>query len=507
MANIDPVAQTFFVDTQKYPKGMFVDSIDLCFKKKDTVTYLPFTLQLRPTVNGYPHSTTIYPFGEVVKQSLEINTVSGTDGDVPTFNDNTKYTRFKFAAPVYLQPGEHAIVLYTNSDSYSVYIAELGKTRLDGSDRLISEQPYAGAFFKSQNGSTYTPYQELDLMFRLNRCKFTTGTTVLQLDSSAAEANTVYDLRKITTQELVFKDTDILYFDKATSNTTGAFDADFADATVGENYYLNERKVLTANNGAYVLKTEFITSDDTVSPVIDIERVSIVAIENVIDNAEIHPGDIVITNPGSGFSGNASITITSSKGFGANAYAVANTTTGEIVDIKVDAPGLGYVDDITATVTGGGGTGATVRVANEIAARGGNAKARYITRRVVLQDGFDANVLRVYFSAYNPAQTNIEVYYKVLAAEDGDNFDDRPYVRMQCVQSGNETLPNTIKSKYVGDYREYLYLPFTQDCQYVGSNNATYDTFKAFAIKIVMTTSDPTFVPLIKDFRTLALAP
>jgi hypothetical protein len=51
MSNIDPVAQTFFVDAQKYPKGMFVDSIDLCFKKKDTITYLPFTLQLRPTVN------------------------------------------------------------------------------------------------------------------------------------------------------------------------------------------------------------------------------------------------------------------------------------------------------------------------------------------------------------------------------------------------------------------------------------------------------------------------
>ena len=99
-------------------------------------------------------------------------------------------------------------------------------------------------------------------MFRLNRCKFTTGTTVLQLNSKAATANTVYDLRKITTQELVFKDTDILYYDKATSNATGAFDADFADATVGENYYLDERKVLTANNGAYILKTEFVTSDD-----------------------------------------------------------------------------------------------------------------------------------------------------------------------------------------------------------------------------------------------------
>lgn len=507
MSNIDPVAQTFFVDAQKYPKGLFVDSVDLCFKKKDTITYLPFTVQLRPTVNGYPHATTIYPFGEVVKQSIDINTSTGVDGDVPSFNDTTKYTRFTFPAPVYLQPGEHSLVLFTNSDSYAVYIAELGKTRLDGSDRLISEQPYAGSFFKSQNGSTYTPFQELDLMFRLNRCKFTTGTTVLQLDNIAPTSNTVFDVRKITTQELLFKDTDIQYYEKETSNATGAFDAEFAEAIIGENYFEDERKVLTANNGAYILKAEFVTSDDTVSPVLDLERVSIVTIENVVDNAEIHPGDIVITNPGSGYSGNASITISGIKGSGANAYAVANTTTGEIVEIKVDAPGLGYVDGITATVSGGGGSGCTVRVANEIDARGGNCKARYITRRVVLQDGFDANMLRVYFSAYNPAQTNIEVYYKVLASEDGDNFDDRPYVRMQCVQSGNESLPNTIKSKITGEYLEYLYLPFTSDCSYVGSNNITYDTFKTFAIKIVMTTSDPTYVPLIRDFRTLALAP
>ena len=30
---IDPVAQTFFVDAATYPKGMFVHSVDLVFKK------------------------------------------------------------------------------------------------------------------------------------------------------------------------------------------------------------------------------------------------------------------------------------------------------------------------------------------------------------------------------------------------------------------------------------------------------------------------------------------
>jgi len=57
------------------------------------------------------------------------------------------------------------------------------------------------------------------------------------------------------------------------------------------------------------------------------------------------------------------------------------------------------------------------------------------------------------------------------------------------------------------EFLELEFGPTTANTQYtVGT--VTYDTFKTFAIKIVMTsaTGVTTKVPLIKDFRCIALA-
>jgi hypothetical protein len=169
-AFIDPVAQTFFVDAATYPKGMFVHSVDLVFKKKDVATYQPFSIQLRPVVNGYPHSALIHSgaaLGQVNLRPEKINTVTGVGSDIPDITNPNHYTRFKFPAPIFLVPGEHAIVMFTNSDNYELFVAEVGGTRIDGSDRRVDKQVFTGSFFKSQNGSTYTAYQDIDLMFRL----------------------------------------------------------------------------------------------------------------------------------------------------------------------------------------------------------------------------------------------------------------------------------------------------------------------------------------------------
>ena len=56
-----------------------------------------------------------------------------------------------------------------------MYTSRLGQTTLDGA-RLISQQPYLGSMFKSQNASTWTSEQNEDVKFRINRCKFTTNT-------------------------------------------------------------------------------------------------------------------------------------------------------------------------------------------------------------------------------------------------------------------------------------------------------------------------------------------
>ena len=93
----------------------------MCFKAKDGSTFLPITLQIRPTVNGFPHSNVILPFAEVTITPEKVNTTTS-----PNFTTQADYTRFTFGAPVFVDTGEYALVLQTNSDQYSVYVAEIG---------------------------------------------------------------------------------------------------------------------------------------------------------------------------------------------------------------------------------------------------------------------------------------------------------------------------------------------------------------------------------------------
>jgi hypothetical protein len=86
--------------------------------------------------------------------------------------------------------------MFTNSDDYEIFVAEIGGTRLDGSDRRVDKQVFTGSFFKSQNGSTYTAYQDIDLMFKLNVCDFTVGTTQITLDNVIPTSNIDYDVIK-----------------------------------------------------------------------------------------------------------------------------------------------------------------------------------------------------------------------------------------------------------------------------------------------------------------------
>lgn len=509
---INPVAQTFFVDAGIYPKGLFVESVDLIFSQKDTETYLPFTVQLRPTVNGYPHSYIIYPFSNVSRGAFTIKTVSGVAPNIPSLDNSDHYTRFTFTAPVFLSPGEHALVLYTYSDNYQVFISEIGGVRLDGSERRVDKQPYAGSFFKSSNGTTYTPYQDIDLVFRLNKCDFTLGSSALRALNIYPTANTEYDLFKVSSTDLIFKNTLITYTYKSTSNTTKTLSGEFEPIIINNDIYLDDREVFLNNaNGSFQINAILETADKDVSPVIDAERLNVIGIKYQINDCSFEVDDFTIVDGGSGYTSNVAITVTADQGSGAAIVGVANVISGKIESIVVTDGGSGYVGGVTATAAAppvpSGNTTAVIAVESETNSSGGPAHSRYITRRVVLQDGFDANMIRVYLTSYKPAEAEIEVYYKVLSGEDNTNFDNRPYVRMQRVQPGNENLADTRNSQTFDDFLEQLYIPTTEDTSYIGSNSITYGNFKTFAIKIVLRTSNPAYSPVIRDFRALALAP
>jgi hypothetical protein len=164
----DPLAQTFMVASKG---GAFITKVDVFFSTKDA--NIPVNLQIRESVNGYPGSG-ILPFSKVTLNPDKVN----------TSNDASVATTFTFESPVYVNDAtEYCVVLLSDSNNYRVWIAQLGEKNI-GTDRFISEQPYAGVLFKSQNASTWTANQEQDLKFTIYRAKFNTseGTVMFNND-------------------------------------------------------------------------------------------------------------------------------------------------------------------------------------------------------------------------------------------------------------------------------------------------------------------------------------
>ena len=171
----DPLAQTFMIDDAG---GVFLTSIDIFFSSKDA--NVPVTLQVRNTVNGYPGQS-ILPFSE---------TTLNPDA-VTTSTDGSAVTTFTFESPVYVQENtEYALVLMANTTDYNVYVARLGQTALD-SNRTISQQPYTGVFFKSQNGVTWTADQNEDIKFKIKRAEFENVTGTVTLTNKTLDTRTL----------------------------------------------------------------------------------------------------------------------------------------------------------------------------------------------------------------------------------------------------------------------------------------------------------------------------
>jgi hypothetical protein len=157
----DPLAQSFMPQATG---GEYVTKVDAFFAQKDDD--LPVTLQIREMQNGYP-TTKVLPFASKTLDPVDVN-VSDTAAVATTFS---------FDEPVYVKDGvEYCIVLFTDSNKYLAWISRMGETDVGG-NRMISEQPYLGVLFKSQNNTTWTAYDFEDLKFTLYRAKFDTSKT------------------------------------------------------------------------------------------------------------------------------------------------------------------------------------------------------------------------------------------------------------------------------------------------------------------------------------------
>jgi hypothetical protein len=498
--NRDPLAQTFFVDVEKYPYGLFLDSMDLFFRAKDDEN-IPVIVQIRPTINGAPSSDYWYPESVVVKYPSEINI-----SDNPSVSTTATATNFKFDFPVYLKPGLYAFVVLTDSNDYTIWGAEKGSTTTN--NEFVDKQPYVGTLYKSQNSMEYVPFMNEDLMFRLNRCVFSTSSATYAFENQATPSLYYVDKFKLMETSIIpSAGVTNLNYSIVTTPVTGSKETTYRPITPYVTYMMaeddiyavgNRRKKIGSKND-WTLKATISTINDAVSPIISEESLFLNVWENFLDNGEITSDDFTIIAPGSKYSNANLISVTSSTGSGANANVTVDAN-GNVVGIYVTSSGSGYLDDFTISYYTHPTTPATIVLNSEFDSSGGPCLARYITKPIKLADGYDAGDLRVFLSANKPGISEVSVYYKVLSDSDGTEFADRPYEKMVCIN------PTTTPSPDLTTYREYEYRPSATVNQvtYTGSNGVTYDSFKTFAIKIVLTSTDPAIPPSVRDLRIIA---
>lgn len=271
----DPLAQTFVVNRELYPNGIFLSSIDLFFARKpDNSTNIPVEVQIRPVVNGFPDAYKIYPGAIASLHPSQVNV-----SDAPSANNAQSATRFTFENPVYLEPGEHAIVVKSTTFEYEAYIAEVGQNMLNTTQK-VTQQPYIGTFFASSNASTWLPQPQFDMMMVLNKCEFPVNVNyTFVAKTQAADKEYRYETLNFSNAYQEFDVAKVSWGLNETNNVNGPYDPINANQDI--NY--TSTKILPSGSSLYFKATARTTNKD-VCPVINTERLSAIFVKNIVEN-------------------------------------------------------------------------------------------------------------------------------------------------------------------------------------------------------------------------------
>ena len=601
----DPLAQTFLVQQKG---GAFLTGVDIFFATKDDS--IPVTLEIREVVNGYPGKK-VLPFSVVTKPAKDVNLSSNSvTVDGTTYKAPDTPTRFTFESPVFVNDAtEYAIILASDSNNYRCWISQLGD-KVAGTDRFISEQPYAGVFFKSQNASTWTADQTQDLMFTVYRAKFNANTEgridfvndVLPNNTLAADAlqttagsnkvrvwhdnhdmfpsskvriqgiatgtyngipstelngthtindidldsytinvttnatasgfvggesieatdNFQFDILQPIVQNQTFTETKLEFEVKTTSGrSVDGSEVPYVADTGGSPVAVNDNNVFTTPRvvASQTNETSFLSGDksltvtaimsttvDNLSPVIDTNRTSAIAIHNKVNNAtatntNISPIDLRTVS-------SAKTTIA----FTATGLSTADATT----KLQFQTIAIGrYLTISGAAASGNNGTflvtdvatdGSTVTLSNaftvasagaaitlvsnekfydEIAPINGSQYSKYLTRRVDLAN--PSTYLRIRFAVNLPTNADVDVYYKLNNVGSNRDFTTVPYTLL----APDSVIPRTT------DYNSFT------DIEYSAKNLTPFD---AVQVKIVFRSRNSAEVARVKDLRVIACA-
>ena len=284
--NLDPLNQTFFVDSEKYPTGILLSSIDLWFKAKDPNTTVQISLS--PIKNNVPEIDTIFEGTNASVNGSDVN----TNANGVAVGD---YTRFTFGTPVLLTPGEYAINVESNSSTDELWGATIGDKGLTGdgtqTNQEVLKQPYVGDLYLAQNNGVRTKDSTKSLVFRVNRAVYqTTETKSFRLacfnNDSVTGGYEVKNALDVTVNTpdaneltVISKDqkdpSEVITYTLLTD--AGINPVDAVEVQPNEVNKLTKRATLVVDNSTPVLQVTLGTNDENKSPVVDLDDLSLFA--------------------------------------------------------------------------------------------------------------------------------------------------------------------------------------------------------------------------------------
>lgn len=147
---------------------------------------------------------------------------------------------------------------------------------------------------------------------------------------------------------------------------------------------------------------------------------------------------------------------------------------------------------------------------NETAASGGRLYNKYISKTITLAPGQDAEDMKVILSSYRPPTTDVKVWVRLLHAEDGTNFAQRPWIELEK-QDDSDGVYSSQSNK--NDFIEYSYgFPSSSMTGDIGqvqyrntANTATFSGYKTFAVKVGLLSDNSAVIPRVADLRVLCI--
>lgn len=481
----DPLAQSFVISPEDYPTGVFITSVDLYFAQK--ALFQPVEIYIVTMENGAP-TRKIVPYSRTFRRPSEVQI--SANGSAPT--------NFKFSDPVFLKSDEeYAVIVSSNDGDYRCWYAILGESDVITGKR-IEKQEYLGTFFTSANSFTWTPQQEQDLKFKINRAQFFDPATTTHKSGNISfrtQLHTGVESIEIVDGGSGYGLPPILTFSPDNGTRAEAI-LDPSNGSISR-VIIHDRGAGYTNNPPAIIVTKDPTDPSTPTTANLIAKraevpVSIYNLRQpnlIFNNSAINHNIQFGAESPVRIESNTNNYIPSSYGnlnshiltslnqnvpFGPRVVITSSLTTADsAISPVIDADGSSLLT-ITNLINDDS-TGETGNV--------GAAFARYITRKVNLNAPSDW--LNIYISTNRPtAETNIKVYVK-LGFDTTTPDDQLLWTELTPIN------PIPVNAN----------LDIYSETQYKIDPN---DDFISFQVKVVLLSDNIFDIPTIRDFRAIA---